>query len=57
MATVIPRLPATKPRSEVSVKILKGPVYLLKGRRIHHPSPPPEAFAISLIILPCQPSL
>ena len=25
MTTVIPRLPATKQRSEVSVKILKGP--------------------------------
>ena len=39
------------------MKILKGPVYLLKSRRIHHPYPPPEVFTISLIILSRQPSL
>ena len=43
MTTVIPRLPATKQRSEVSVKILKDPVHRLKSRRIHHPAPPPQA--------------
>ena len=57
MTTVIPRLPAPKQRREVSVKILKGPVYLLKSWRIHHPYPPPEVFTISLIIPSCQPSL
>ena len=57
MTTVIPRLPAAKQRSEVSVKILKDPVHLLKSRRIHHPYPPPEVFTIFLIILSCQPSL
>ena len=51
MTTVIPRLPATKQQTEVSVKILKGPVHMLKSRRIHFPASPPEAFAISPIIL------
>ena len=31
---VVPRLPAAKQRSEVSVKILKGPVHLLENPRI-----------------------
>ena len=38
MAAVVPGLPAPKPRSEVSVKILKGPVHLLESLRIHFPT-------------------
>ena len=38
MAAVVPGLPAPKPRSEVSVKILKGPVHLLESPRIHFPT-------------------
>ena len=38
MAAVVPGLPATKQRSEDSVKILKGPVHLLESRRIHYPT-------------------
>ena len=38
MAAVVPGLPATKQRSEVSVKILKGPVHPLESRRIHFPT-------------------
>ena len=38
MTAVIPGLPAPKQRSEVSVKILKGLVHLLKSRRIHFPA-------------------
>ena len=33
MAAVVPRFPAAKQRSEVSVKILKGLVHLLENRR------------------------
>ena len=35
MAAVVPRFPAAKQRSEVSVKVLKGPVHLLENRSIH----------------------
>ena len=38
MTAVVPGLPAPKPRSEVSVKILKGPVHPLETRRIHFPT-------------------
>ena len=38
MAAVVPRFPAAKQRSEVSVKILKGPVHLLENRSIHFPA-------------------
>ena len=38
MTAVVPGFPAPKPRSEVSVKILKGPVHLLESRRIHFPT-------------------
>ena len=38
MAAVVPGLPAPKPRSEVSVKILEGPVHPLESRRIHFPT-------------------
>ena len=44
MAAVVSRLPAAKPRSEVSVKILKGPVHLLETRRIHFPASLAQAF-------------
>ena len=57
MAAVVPRLPAAKQRSEVSVKILKGPVHLLESRRIHFPASPAQVFPSYPIILPLQPSL
>ena len=31
MTAVVPRLPAAEQRTEVSVKILKGPVHLLES--------------------------
>ena len=51
MAAVVPRLPAAEQRSEVSVKILKCPVHLLKYRRIHLPAPPAQAFSNYPVIL------
>ena len=56
MTTVIPRLPAAKQRSEVSVKILKGPVHLLESRRIHFPASLAQAFLNYPVILSYQPS-
>ena len=44
MAAVVPRFPAAKQRSEVSVKILKGPVHLLENRSIHFPASLAQAF-------------
>ena len=44
MASVVPRLPAPKQRSEVSVKILKDPVHLLESRRIRFPASLAQAF-------------
>ena len=57
MAAVVPRLPATKQRSEVSVKNLKGLVHLLESRRIHFLASPAQALPNYPIILSCQPSL
>ena len=57
VATVLPRLPASKGWRKVVMKILKGLVHPLKVCRIHRPAPPPEAFANSPIILSYQPSL
>ena len=48
MTVVLPGLPAAKPRSEVSVKILKGPVHLLKSHRIHFPASLAQAFPTTL---------
>ena len=39
MTAVVPGLPVAKQWTEVSVKLLKGPVHLLKNRRIHLPAP------------------
>ena len=39
MTAVVPGLPAAKQWTEVSVKLLKGPVHLLENRRIHLPAP------------------
>ena len=39
MAAVVPRLPAAKQRSEVSVKILKSPVNLLESLCVPLPCP------------------
>ena len=57
MAAVLPRFPAAKQRSEVSVKILKGPVHLLENRSIHFPASPAQAFPNYPVILSSQPSL
>ena len=57
MAAVVPGLPAPKQRSEVSVKILKGPVHLLKSRRIHFPTSLAQAFLNYPVIISCHPSL
>ena len=57
MTAVVPRLPPAKQRSEVSVKILKGPVHLLESRRIHFPASLTQAFLNYPDILSCQPSL
>ena len=46
MTAVVPRFPAAKQRSEVSVKILKGPVHLLESRRIHFPASLSQAFPL-----------
>ena len=51
MAAVVPGLPAPKQRSEVSVKILKGPVHLLKSHRIHFPTSLAQAFFNYPVIL------
>ena len=45
MAAGVPLLPPAKQRSEVSVKILKGPVHMLESRRIHFPASFPAPFA------------
>ena len=57
MAAVVPRFPAAKQRSEVSVKILKGPVHLLESCRIHFPTSLAQAFPNYPVILSCEPSL
>ena len=57
MAAVVPRFPAAKQRSEVSVKILKGPVHLLENRSIHFPASLAQAFSNYPVILSSQPSL
>ena len=57
MTAVLPRLPAAKQRSEVSVKIPKGPVHLLESRYIHFPVSPAQAFPNYPVILSYQPSL
>ena len=57
MAAVVPRLPAAKQRSKVSVKILKIPVNLLENRSINFPASPAQAFPNYPVILSCQPSL
>ena len=57
MAAVLPRFPAAKQRTEVSVKILKGPVHLLENRRIHFPASLAQAFLNYPVILSSQPSL
>ncbi len=62
MAAVVPRFPAAKQRSEVSVKILKGPVHwrgtaMLESRRIHFPASLAQAFPNYPVILSSQPSL
>ena len=44
MTAVVPGLPVAKQWTEVSVKLLKGPVHLLENRRIHLPAPPGQAF-------------
>ena len=56
MAAVVPGLPAPKQRSEVSVKILKGAVHLLKSHRIHFPTSLAQAFFNYPVILSYQPS-
>ena len=56
MAAVVPGLPAAKQRSEVSVKILKGPVHLLESRRIHFPTSLAQALLDYPVISSCQPS-
>ncbi len=57
MTVVLPGLPAAKPRSEVSVKILKGPVHLLKSHRIHFPASLAQVFLNYTVILSRHPSL
>ena len=57
MAAVVSRFPAAKQRSEVSVKILKGPVHLLENRSIHFPASLAQAFPNYPVILSSQPSL
>ena len=57
MAAVIPRFPAAKQRSEVSMKILKSPVNLLESRRVHFLASPAQAFPNHSVILSYQPSL
>ena len=57
MTAVLPRFPAAKQRSEVSVKILKGPVHLLENRSIHCPASLAQAFPNYPVILSSQPSL
>ena len=57
MAAVLPGLPTTKVWRKVVVKILEDFGHPFQRHRIHHPAPPPDAFAILPIILPCQPSL
>ncbi len=57
MTAVLPRFPAAKQRSEVSVKILKGPVHLLENRSIHFPASLAQAFLNYPVILSSQPSL
>ena len=51
MTAVVPGLPAAKQWTEVSVKLLKGPVRLLENRRIHLPAPPGQAFPNQSVIL------
>ena len=54
---VVPRLTAPEQRSEVSVKIPKGPVHLLESRSIHFPASPAQAFPSYLVTLSHQLSL
>ncbi len=57
MTAVVPRPPAAKQPSKVSVEILKGPVHLLESRRIHFPASLAQAFLNYQVILSSQPSL
>ena len=57
MTAVVPRLPAAKQPSEVSMKILEGPVHLLESRRIHFPASPAQVFPSHPVLLSDQPSL
>ena len=52
MTAQFPGLLAAKGRRKIGLEFLKGIVDPLQRRRIHHPVPPPEAFAISPLILP-----
>ena len=56
MTAVVPRLPAAKQRSEVSVKIPKGPVHLLESRSIHFPPHLSKPFPNHPVLLSYQPS-
>ena len=57
MTAVLPRFPAAKQRSEVSVKTPKGPVHLLENRSIHCSASLAQAFPNYPVILSSQPSL
>ena len=57
MTAVLPRFPAAKQRSEVSVKILKGPVHLLENRSIHFPASLAQAFLPQLPRHPIKPTV
>ena len=56
MAAVVSGLPATKQRSEDSVKILKGAVHLLESRRIHFPTSLAQALLNYPVVSSYQPS-
>ena len=51
MTAVLPRLPAAKQRSEVSVEIPKGPVHLFESCRIHIPTSPACSLSSYTVIL------
>ena len=46
---VVPRLPAAKQRTEISVRMLKSPVHPLENRSIHFPAPLPKPSPITLL--------
>ena len=48
MTAVVPRLPAAKQRTEVSMRMLKSLVHLLESRGIHFPAPLPKPSPITL---------